>query len=268
MNRTYNQSSIKRDVSTHSNAHNRQRPKKLPGIAFGIFLLVLWQVLAIGIDASYILPTPISVGAHIVEHFPELMKTHFPITMGVVLLGGIISIALGLGFAILMTLSKSFEKAVYPILTISQTIPTMCLAPIFVLWFGYSVRMRVIMVVLMTFFSITVNVFDGFQSVSKDSTELLTTYGAGTLQQFFLLKIPSALPNFFTALKSSLPWAVVAAAVAEWFGSPGGLGNYSRQRMMSLDTAGLIAPLVIISITALVITAVIKLVEKKVVTWN
>lgn len=243
------------------------RHRKIIGIGFGIFLLVLWQILAVLIHASYILPTPVSVAAHIAEHFGELMTTHFPMTMGVVLLGSVISIALGLLFAILMTMSVSLEKAIYPILTISQTIPTMCLAPIFVLWFGYSVKMRVIMVVLMTFFSITVNVFDGFKAVKKENMELLQTYGAAPSQQFFLLKIPTALPYFFTALKASLPWAVVAAAVAEWFGSPGGLGNYSRQRMMSLDTAGLIAPLVIISITALVITGILKLVEKKVITW-
>ncbi len=244
------------------------KKNKLPGIAFGLFLLILWQLLAMLIRASYILPSPVSVAGHMIKNFHELITVHFPMTMQVVLLGGVISIALGLGFAILMTLSRALEKAVYPILTISQTIPTMCLAPIFILWFGYSVRMRVIMVILMTFFSITVNVFDGFQSVPKESMELLQTYGASGVQQFLLLKIPTALPYFFTALKSSLPWAVVAAAVAEWFGAPGGLGNYSRQRMMSLDTAGLIAPLVIISVTALVITGIIKFVEKKIITWK
>ena len=128
--------------------------------------------------------------------------------------------------------------------------------------------MRVIMVILMTFFAITVNVFDGFKAVRTESEELIRTFGASRTQSFLTLKIPTALPYFFTALKAELPWAVVAAAVSEWFGAPGGLGNYSRIRMMSLDTAGLIAPLVIISITALVITLIIKILEKKVVTWG
>ena len=242
--------------------------KKLYGILFGIFLLILWQLLAMLINAGFILPTPVSVLAHLYENFYELMTVHFVITMQVVLIGGLLSVVLGVALAILMTVSSGLERAIYPILTVTQTIPTVCLAPIFVLWFGYTVKMRIFMVVLMNFFSITVNVYDGFSSVSREQTELLATYGADPMQQFFMLKVPTALPYFFTSLKVSLPWAVVAAAVAEWFGAPGGLGNYSRIRMMSLDSAGLLAPLVILSVTALLISAVIKYIEKKVVTWK
>lgn len=237
-------------------------------LGFGLFLLVLWQALSMIINASFILPSPLSVFAHLRENLYELMTVHFPMTMGVVLLGSMISIVLGITFAVLMTMSPLLEKIIYPILTISQTIPTMCLAPIFVLWLGYTTTMRVVLVVIMSFFSITVNVFDGFSAVKKESMELLQTYGASRWQQFYVLQIPTAMPYFFTSLKITLPWTVVAAAVAEWFGSPGGLGNYSRIRMMSLDAAGLLAPLVIVSITALVVTALIKLIEKKVVTWG
>ena len=242
--------------------------KKIYSIGFGIFLLILWQILSMIIQARYILPSPLLVLEHLKEHLPELMTVHFPITMGVVVVGSLISVLLGIAFAILMTLSPALEKAIYPILTISQTVPTMCLAPIFVLWLGYTMKMRVFLVVLMSFFSITVNVFDGFMSVKQESMELLKTYGANRWQQFYLLQIPTAMPYFFTSLKVTIPWAVVAAAVAEWFGSPGGLGNYSRVQMMSLDAAGLLAPLVIISITALIITGIIKLLQKKLVNWS
>ena len=242
--------------------------KHIYSVGFGIFLLILWQGLAVLINASYILPSPISVLAHLLENLPELMTVHFPTTMGVVFLGSLISVLLGVLFAILMTMSPMLEKTIYPLLTISQTIPTMCLAPIFVLWLGYTTRMRVVLVVIMSFFSITVNVFDGFSAVKKESMELLKTYGANRWQQFYLLQIPTALPYFFTSLKVTIPWSVVAAAVAEWFGSQSGLGNYSRVRMMSLDAAGLLAPLVIVSITALIITGIIKLIERKIVTWG
>lgn len=237
-------------------------------IVFGLGLLVLWYVLALIIDANYILPSPMSVIQHLREHYVELLTVHFPITMQVVCIGGAISIILGIGFAILMTVSPALEKAVYPVLTISQTVPTVCLTPIFILWLGYSVQMRVLVVVLMNFFAVTVNVFDGFQAVRPENKELLKTYGAGFWQEFWILKVPTALPYFFTALKVSVPWAVVGAAVAEWFGAPGGLGSYSKKSMVSLDSAGLIAPLVIISVTALAITAIIKLIEKKTVTWE
>lgn len=242
--------------------------KKLLGIGFGVFLIALWQVLSMIINASYILPSPIKVVESLVKNFGELMTKHFMMTMQVVLIGCVIALVLGLAFAVLMSVSKAVEKAVYPILTISQTIPTMCLTPIFVLLFGYTTTTRVIVVVLMTFFSITVNVFDGFQAVRKETSELLQTYGANKVQLFFTLKVPTALPYFFTALKVSVPWAVVAAAVAEWFGSPGGLGYYSRQKMMSLDAAGLLSPLIIISAVALIFTGIIKFIERKIVTWG
>ena len=242
--------------------------KKMLSIGFGIALLILWQILAMLINANYILPSPIRVLQHLRENFTELMTVHFPLTMEVVLIGGLISLALGIAFAVLMTVSPALEKAVYPVLTVSQTIPTVCLTPIFILWLGYSVQMRVLVVVLMNFFAVTVNVFDGFQAVSREQKELLKTYGAGFWQEFWILKVPTALPYFFTALKVSIPWAVVGAAVAEWFGAPGGLGSYSKKSMVSLDSAGLLAPLVIISVTALLVTGLIKLIEKKCITWG
>lgn len=242
--------------------------KKSLSIFFGLALLILWHIIATMIDANYILPSPISVMNHLRENYVELLTVHFPLTMQVVCIGGAISIILGIGFAILMTVSPALEKAVYPVLTISQTVPTVCLTPIFILWLGYSVQMRVLVVVLMNFFAVTVNVFDGFQAVRPENKELLKTYGASFWQEFWILKVPTALPYFFTALKVSVPWAVVGAAVAEWFGAPGGLGSYSKKSMISLDSAGLIAPLVIISVTALVITGVIKLIEKKMITWE
>ena len=242
--------------------------KRLLGIGFGVFVLVVWYLLALLINKSFILPSPLKVFASLQKNWDALMNEHFPATMAVVIKGCLISIILGVALAVIMTVSRSVENAIYPILAISQTIPTMCMAPIFVLWFGYTEKTRVIIVVLMTFFSITVNVFDGFNSVRTDTSELIHTYGASKIQEFFILKVPTALPNFFTALKVSVPWAVVAAAISEWFGAPAGLGFFSRQKMMSLDAAGLLAPLIIISVTALLITLVISVLQRKIVTWS
>lgn len=242
--------------------------KKIYGLAFGLILLLIWQGIAVAIDASYILPSPVEVFAHLITNLPELMMVHFPITMRVVCIGMLISVALGLLLAVLMNLSLPLEKAIYPILVFSQTIPIICLAPVFVLWLGYTEKMRVFLVVLMSFFSVTVNVYDGFKAVKKENKELLKTYGAGRWQELIYLQVPTALPYFFTALKVGIPWAIVAASVAEWFGAPGGLGNYSRIRMMSLDAAGLLAPLVIISATALIFMALIRGIERLVVTWT
>ena len=242
--------------------------KKLYGLGFGAFLILLWQLLALKINASYILPSPLQVWQALQKNFHLIMTTHFPMTMEVVVIGSSIALVLGITLAILMDLDERIEHAVYPILTVSQTIPVLCIAPVFVLWFGYTTTTRVIVVVLLTFFSITVNVFDGFKATKQEMTELMATYGAGRMQQFMKLRLPTALPYFFTALKISIPWAVVGAAIAEWLGSPGGLGNYSRKMMMDLNAAGLIAPLLVISAVALLINGAIRLIERLVVTWR
>ena len=242
--------------------------KKLYGLGFGAFLILLWQLLAVKINASYILPSPLQVWQALQKNFGVIMTKHFPITMEVVLIGSGIALVLGISLAILMDLDERIEKAVYPILTVSQTIPVLCIAPIFVLWFGYTTTTRVIVVVLLTFFSITVNVFDGFKATKQEMTELMATYGATPMQQFMKLRLHTALPYFFTALKISIPWAVVGSAIAEWLGAPGGLGNYSRKMMMDLNAAGLIAPLLVISAVALLINMLIRLIERLVVTWR
>lgn len=242
--------------------------KKCLGIGFGIFLLILWEVLSLAIGKSYILPGPLLVIEKIIENREEIFCVHLPATMQVVLIGCVLSILLGAAFAMLMDLDKRIEKALYPILTVTQTIPVMCIAPIFVLWFGYSITMRVVVVVLTNFFAVAVNVFDGLKSTSKGRSELMLTYGASKWQRFILLRFPSSLPYFFTALKIVVPWSIVGAAVAEWLGAPNGLGTYSRSCMMNLDAAGLLAPLVVITVLALLINTVLNFIEKRVIAWN
>ena len=238
------------------------------GILFGLILLAAWQLLAMGIGKAYVLPSPVQVVLHIGKHAQELFLEHLPATMQVVGIGGALAILLGFVLAVVMDLCRPLEKALYPVLTLTQTIPVMCIAPVFVLWFGYSIKMRVIVVILVNFFSVTVNTFDGLKATSPGRTELLQTYGAGRMQQFFLLRLPTALPYLFTALKIAIPWSVIGAAVSEWLGAPSGMGTYSRSCMMSLDAAGLLAPLVILTVIALVLNSILQIIEKRVVTWK
>src|SRR5699024_2437571 len=115
---------------------------------------------------------------------------------------------LGICLAVGMNLSKPIEKMFYPILITSQTIPIIALAPIFVLWFGYSIWSKVVVTVIITFFPITVNTFDGFRATSQDLKELLQAMGASRQQIFFKLEVPSAIPSFFSGLKVAVPLSV------------------------------------------------------------
>ena len=127
----------------------------LPALILLAALIMFWQMAAMGINAAYILPSPTQSLVRLWELRGPLFTAHLPATMSVVAIGLLISVVLGLGLAILMDVSEVAEKALYPLIIASQTIPTTALAPLFVLWFGYSIWSKVLVTVLITFFPIT-----------------------------------------------------------------------------------------------------------------
>ena len=124
------------------------------------------------------------------------------------------------------------------------------------------------MAVLMTFFPITITVYDGFRSARTEMAELLETYGATKWDVFRKIKIPCALPYFFSAVKMAVPIAIIGAAIGEWLGAQSGLGYFSRRMMTQLDGAGVFAPIVLLSAVAMAATGAVGLVEKRVVKWR
>lgn len=172
--------------------------KNLPSIILILCLLVLWQLIAMIIDAHYILPSPIQILVRLYELREPLFTVHLPATMGVTLLGLVISVVLGISLAVVMDVNEKIQNALYPIIIASQTIPTTAIAPLFVLWFGYEIWSKVLVTILITFFPITITVYDGFKSTKREMEELLITYGACKKDIFLKLKIPSAMPYFFS----------------------------------------------------------------------
>ena len=246
---------------------NRVRTN-LPAAILVFVLLMIWQGAAMGMDAAYILPSPVQVLVRLWELREPLFLAHLPATMSVVFTGLLISVVLGLGLAILMDLDPVLEKAFYPLVIASQTIPTTALAPLFVLWFGYTMWSKVLVTVLMTFFPITITVFDGFRSVKTEMKELLITFGATPCQVFMKLKLPAVLPCFFSAIKMAMPLSVIGAAIGEWLGAQSGLGYFSRRMMTQLDGAGVFAPILLLSAAAMLLVAAVSVIEKKTVTWR
>lgn len=241
---------------------------RLPSIVLIIIVLILWQFIAFLINAPYILPSPTEIVAKIWELRRTLFLVQLPATMSVTVIGLLISIVFGLALAIVMDMNKKIADALYPIVIASQTIPTTAIAPLFVLWFGYSIWAKVLVTILITFFPITITVYDGFRATKREMEELLITYGASKWDIFFKLKIPSALPHFFSAIKMAIPLSVIGAAIAEWLGAQSGLGYFSKRMMTQLDGAGVFAPIVILSITAMISVAVVGAIEEKLIKWR
>jgi putative hydroxymethylpyrimidine transport system permease protein len=233
-----------------------------------ISLLALWQGIAMLIDAAYILPSPLQILYKLWELRMVLFTVHLPATVSVTIIGLGLSVFLGLTLAILMDWFPSIENAVYPLVIASQTIPTPTIAPLFILWFGYSIWSKILVTILMTFFPITIAVFDGFKAAKREMEELLFTYGATKKDIFLILKVPTALPSFFSAIKMAIPLSFIGAAIAEWLGAQKGLGYFSRRMMTQLDGAGVFAPIVLLSILAMLLVALVALVEKRALKWR
>lgn len=242
--------------------------KKTTPILVSIVLLALWQGIAMLIDAAFILPSPVQIVYRLWELRVILITVHLPATLSVTIIGLGLSVFLGLTLAILMDWFPSIENAIYPLVVASQTIPTPTIAPLFILWFGYSIWSKILVTILMTFFPITISVFDGFKAAKREMEELLLTYGATKKDIFFILKIPTALPSFFSAIKMAVPLSLIGAAIAEWLGAQKGLGYFSKRMMTQLDGAGVFAPIVLLSVAAMLLVALVSWVEKRTLTWR
>ena len=227
----------------------------LPSAIFLAIILMLWQLGAGHMDAAYILPTPMGILRKLWELREPLFMIHLPATMKVTAIGLVISIVLGIGLAVLMDASSVVEQ-------------TTAIAPLFVVWFGYGIWSKIVVTILMTFFPITITVFDGFKSVKREMEELLISYGATKKDIFIKLKLPTALPHFFSAIKMAIPLSVIGAAIGEWLGAQSGLGYFSRRMMTQLDGAGVFAPIILLSAIAMILVGIISLVENILIKWR
>lgn len=246
----------------------KRKNPTLPAAILVFCFLMIWQGAAMRMNKAYILPSPLQVLKRLWELREPLFKAHLPATMQVVGIGLLISLVLGMALAVLMDVSPAAEQALYPLIIASQTIPTTALAPLFVLWFGYTVWSKVLVTVLMTFFPVAITVFDGFKAVPREMKELLRTYGATEAQIFTKLKMPAVLPYFFSALKMAVPLSVIGAAIGEWLGAQSGLGYFSRRMMTQLDGAGVFAPILLLSVAAELLVTAVSLLEKYFLRWR
>lgn len=191
------------------------------------------------------------------------LATNLAVTLQEAFYGLLLGTLIGFGFAVAMDTCDLLYRACYPILVITQTIPTVAIAPLLVLWFGYEMTPKIILIVLVTFFPITVGLLDGFKSVDQDAEGLLKSMGAGKIQIFYYLKFPSALPQFFSGLRIAVAYSVVGAVISEWLGGFHGLGVYMTRVKKAFAFDKMFAVIFLISAVSLLLMALVDVVEKK-----
>ena len=236
---------------------------KGPAAAAVIFLLAVWQgACSLELVPGFMLPSP----AQVIQAFISeraLLLEHSLITLQEAFIGLALGVAIGFAFAVLMDTFEVLYRAFYPILVITQTIPTVAIAPLLVLWFGYEMTPKIILIVIATFFPVTVGLLDGFRAADKDAIGLLRSMGAGRWQIFRHIKAPSALPQFFSGLRIAAAYSVVGAVISEWLGGFGGLGVYMTRVKKAFAFDKMFAVIFLISAISLLLMALVDLAEKK-----
>ena len=234
----------------------------LPPTATIVGLICLWQVAcSLGWVPSFMLPSPIDVTLAFIDD-ADLIASHALTTLSEAALGLGIGVAIGFLIACLMERFSVIDAALSPIVTVSQTIPTVAIAPLLVLWLGYDMLPKIVLVALTTFFPITVALSSGFKSADPDAIDLLRTMGATRFQIFRYAKLPAAAGSFFAGLRISATYAVVGAVVAEWLGGFQGLGVYMTRVRKSYDYASMFAAIVVIAVVSLALMGLTKLLER------
>ena len=241
---------------------------KLYPICALLAIIGIWQLVSVlGIVPNYMLPSPVQMMQAFFEDFAALMG-HTRVTVIEALIGLVIGVSLGYIAAVLMDLSDPAYKAFYPIIVITQTIPTVAIAPLLVLWFGYEMTPKVVLVIITTFFPIAVGVLDGFRTCDRDAISLLRAMGAKPLQIYRHIKIPGSLPQFFSGLKISVTYAIVGAVLAEWMGGFNGLGVYMTRVKKSFAYDKMFAVIMLISLVSLILIFLVRLAESKLMPWE
>ncbi|MBS1878843.1 MAG: ABC transporter permease [Actinobacteria bacterium] len=240
----------------------------LPGLLLPIAILVIWQlyVSAANVDPT-VLPTPIRIVTQLYEQ-RSIAWENTAQTLEEMVVGFGLSVIVALVIAFVMDNLRWVRNALYPTLIASQTIPVIAIAPLMIIWFGFGLLPKVLLIILVTFFPIVVALLDGFAATEREAMDLLKTMGSSRLQTFRLVRFPGALPNFFTGLRISATYAVLAAIFAEYVGAYHGLGIWMSQAKSSFRTDLVFGAIGICALISIALFALIAIISRFVMPWH
>lgn len=237
-------------------------------------LIGIWQLAAssgaladlLGLE-SFLVPSPAEIASSLWEN-RSLLAENAWVTLKEILLGFLCGLVAGLGFAVLLRLSDTLRRAFYPLLVASQAIPILVIAPILVVWFGFGIGPKLVVVALICFFPIAVNATDGLRSVDPEATKMMRTLDASRRQVLWRVEAPTALPFAFSGARIAVTFAPIAAIFGEWVGADSGLGVLIREDSARLETARLFAATAVLTAIALALFGLLAFAERRIVTWR
>jgi ABC-type nitrate/sulfonate/bicarbonate transport system permease component len=232
-------------------------------------LAVLCWELFVRLDNTprWFLPPPSAVALALYDGW-RLLAHHTWVTLQAVLAGFAIAVILGVVLAVPIASARIVARAVYPLVVASQAVPVVALAPILLIWFGYGLTPKIIVVTLICFFPIVVNMVDGLRAVDREWIELLRSMGADRWTILRVVRIPAALPYLFSGLRVAAAVSVIGALIGEWVGSSAGLGYYMTRSAAQFLTARVFAAVLISALLGLALFAAVALLERLALPWQ
>jgi putative hydroxymethylpyrimidine transport system permease protein len=237
-------------------------------------LIGAWQLAAssgflaevLGVE-DFLVPSPAEIASSLWEN-RSLLAENAWVTVKEIFIGLLCAFAVGLGFALAMFRWELVRHATYPLLVVTQTIPVVVLAPILLVWLGFGIGPKIVLVALVCFFPITVAMLDGLRAADPAAINLMRSLDASRWQILRRVEAPGALPSTFTGLKIAVVFAPIGALFGEWVGASSGLGHLILTDNAQLEVAREFAAVAILSAIALLLIALVTLVERLVVTWR
>lgn len=250
-----------------SKQHRRLPSPTLDQVFTWAGMLVLWEVaVRLAKTPVWLLPAPSRILQTLVSDAPRLWL-HTVWTVGEAVSGLLLAIVFSLLCAALMDRLPRVKNVLLPLLAVTQAIPIVAIAPLLLIWLGYGVLTKVAVVMLICFFPLVTNLMDAFTATPAALTELFRSHAASPRTTYRLLKLPAALPNFFSGLRIAATYAMIGAVFAEWLGAQYGLGIYLFRSAKSFATAGVFAAIILLAIFTLLLFGLVNLSARRAMPW-
>jgi len=239
-----------------------------PALLLVLVGLAVWQL---AVDVSGVRPQVLPSPLRVVEQgwaYRAALWTNTVPTLQVTAVGFAVSLAVGWAIAVTVDFVPWLRRALTPLLVASQTVPIVAVAPLLIIWFGFGLLPKVVVIALVTFFPIAIGLIEGFAATDRQATNLLRSMGASRLDQFRYVRLPGAMPSFFTALRIGITYAVTGAIFAEYVGATAGLGIFMQVQKNSFRTDLVLAAVVVTAAVSVTLFALTYLVQRVVAPWS
>ncbi|MBE9918205.1 ABC transporter permease [Paenibacillus donghaensis] len=233
-----------------------------------LFFLIAWQLCTSLFNIEkWILPSPADIAKQTAEGAGGLWG-HVFATVKLTLEGFVIGTSVGLLIALILHMIPFLKSALYPLLILSQNIPTIALAPLLMIWFGFGLLPKLIVITLVCFFPVAVATMGGLKQTDRMMLNYMRMIGANKRQIFTKLELPHALPSIFSGIKIAATYSVMGAVIAEWIGAEKGIGYYMMLQKAGYRTDRMFVAIMIIVALSLIMFGLIALLEKWLVRWK